>query len=80
MLMSQLAPNQKRNLLRSLKAFLRLRSKERPRTTHCTDCGSVCMNLPAQFWLYGEEEQFSIPLPFCPQCHPEFLSQLAAAA
>ena len=78
--MPQLAPNPKRKLLRSLKAFLRLQSKDRPRATRCADCGSICQHLPARFWLDGDDEMFTIPLPFCPQCNPELLSQLAAAA
>lgn len=65
------------SMRRSLKAFLRHRSKDQPTKTRCTRCGSICMQLPTQFWLYGDEETFSIPLSFCPRCNPELLSQAA---
>jgi hypothetical protein len=74
--MSQLIPRHGKNQRHSLKAFLRLRGTDQ-RTTHCTDCGSICMQLPAQFWLEGDEETFDIGLPFCPVCNPELLSPSA---
>lgn len=62
------------SLRRSLKRLLR--SKPQPSMEYCANCGSVCEHLPAQFWLYGEDEAFSIGLPFCPHCNPELFSRV----
>jgi hypothetical protein len=78
--MRQALSKDKRTLRRSLKAFLHLRSKAHPATKYCADCGTVCTHLVAQFWLDGDAEAFSIPLPFCPRCNPELLSRAPAVA
>lgn len=69
-----------RSLRGSLKQFLYVQSQIKPSAKYCTDCGSVCMYLPAQFWLDSDEETFSIRLPFCPHCNPELLSRVAEVA
>lgn len=74
--MPQRSKTEKQNLRSSLKQFLNLQSKIEPSTKYCTDCGSVCMHLPATFWLDGDQESFSIWLPFCPDCNPEFFARM----
>jgi hypothetical protein len=78
--MPQLIEKDDRSRRRSLKEFLYLRSRAQRRTEFPTDCGSLCAYLPAQFWLDGDEEVFSISLPFCPHCNPEILSRVPAVA
>ena len=77
--MPQCIKNDERSPGGSLKKFLNLQSKIEPGTQYCAGCGSVCMHLPATFWLDGDEETFSIGLPFCPHCNPELLSRVPIA-
>lgn len=67
------------NLRRSLREFLRRESTE-PTIAHCPHCGCICMLIPAQFQLDGDEESFSIGLPLCSQCNPEFFARVPAVA
>ena len=64
-----------RSLRGSLKRFLDRQSKMERRTEYCTRCGSVCMYLPTQIWLDGDEDTFSLGLPFCPHCNPELIAR-----
>lgn len=78
--MTQLFNEDDRSLSDCLKQFLDFQSKAEPRTQFCTQCGSVCMSLPAQVWLDGDKEVFNICLPFCAHCNPEFFAQMPEVA
>lgn len=78
--MPELSRKDDESLSDSLKQFLDIQSKAQRRTIYCAGCGSVCMHLSAEFWLDGDEETFSIGLPFCPHCNPELLTRAPMAA
>lgn len=58
------------DLLESLKQFLTAQSIAPERTVYCPKCGAVLSFLPMQFWFEGGEKVWSIPLPYCQDCHP----------
>lgn len=78
--MPELSNKNDRSLSDSLKEFLSLQSEAQPGTEYCAGCGSVCLHLSTKFWLEGDEETFSIWLPFCPHCNPEFFTRMPAIA
>ena len=41
-----------------------------PRRLYCSDCGSALLHLEAQFWLFGSEQAWNIPIPYCSNCDP----------
>ena len=78
--MPQLFDKDDRSLIDSLKQFLSVQSKAQPSLQYCGSCGSVCMHLPTNFWLEGDEQPFTIWLPFCPDCNPELFARMPAVA
>lgn len=74
--MPQLSNEDDRNLRDSLRRFLNLQSKTQTGTQLCGYCGSVCTDLPTNVWIEGDEEAFTIWLPFCPDCNPELFARI----
>jgi hypothetical protein len=74
--MSQLVNPEDQELRGFLKQFLDLKSKAKPSAKDCARCGSSYEHFLTQFWLDGDDQTFSIWLPFCPRCNPELLSRV----
>jgi hypothetical protein len=49
-----------------IKAFLN--NPPVPKDPHCSDCGALLVYVLADFWLYGSEKVWTVPLPFCSYC------------
>jgi hypothetical protein len=56
--------------LQSVKDFLHLLSVTSPPACFCEQCGAKMEYSNAQFWLYGTELEWDIPLPICRFCDP----------
>jgi hypothetical protein len=41
-----------------------------PRRRYCSNCGSALLHLEAQVCLFGTEQVWNIPIPYCPNCDP----------
>ena len=55
-------------LQKSIKDFLDDNSV--PRIRHCPECGCILLAHEAQFSLFGSEQVWDIPIPYCPLCDP----------
>lgn len=41
-----------------------------PRRLYCWNCCYVLLHLEAQVSLFGTEQVWNIPVPYCPNCDP----------
>jgi hypothetical protein len=55
---------------RSFLEFLIEQSNRVRRERLCSQCGELVVLKEATFWIYGEDEAWTIPIPICPSCEP----------
>jgi hypothetical protein len=58
--------------LESFKNFLDLQSAAATPRRQCDGCGAAMEYFAFQFWFSESEQEWNIPVPFCPFCEPGF--------
>ena len=63
----------KARIVQSIRDFFQIARSTRQKQQECHHCGSRMQFLDRDFWLYGTEIKWKIPVQFCPACDSELL-------
>lgn len=65
-------PEAKARIVQSIRDFFQ-NARSTPKKRECHRCGSRMQFLDRDFWLYGTDMKWKIPVRFCPACDSELL-------
>jgi hypothetical protein len=73
--MSTPGDNQHNRFLNSLQELLESIQANPVEPQYCEHCNSPLKHVNGHFWLDSSSYVWEIPLPYCPNCNPEFLER-----